>query len=375
MRYGDPQEVGLSAERVARVRGLAERWVADGLTPALVVLAARRGIVFLHEAFGRLGPEPGAPALPLDALFPIASVTKPITATAVMCLVEDGLLGLNRPVQEYLPEFVGEGKEAVMVHHLLTHTAGLDDQAVNAHVPPIPPEAHPAFREFPFAYDLVAGYSAPLSGPPGQEMVYSAYGYNLLDEIVGRVSGEPFAAFATRRVLEPLGMRDTFFAGRGVADRRIVRAPADSVSAVLNGIEVEQFAVGSGGAFSTARDLAVFGEAFLGGGAPILSPASAREMTRNQIRGIAGRYRGESFPEASWGLGWAIGGDVKAPLYPSLLSPHAFGHGGYGGKQLWCDPETGLLCVYLSIGLELHPGSAVVGTCADLFTDAIAAAA
>src|SRR5437899_8825821 len=86
---------------------LAEAWVAEGHTSGLVVLVARRGVVVLHESFGRLSPEPDAPTLPRDALFPIASITKPITATAVMCLIEDGLIGLNRPVQEHVPEYIG----------------------------------------------------------------------------------------------------------------------------------------------------------------------------------------------------------------------------------------------------------------------------
>src|SRR5919197_363814 len=98
LRPGDPEEAGMSAQRVRRIAQLAEGWVDQGITPALVVLAARRGIIVLHEAFGRLTPDPGAPALPRDAIYPFVSITKPITATAAMILVEDGLLGLNRPV-------------------------------------------------------------------------------------------------------------------------------------------------------------------------------------------------------------------------------------------------------------------------------------
>src|SRR5947209_18088488 len=104
------------------------------MTPALVVLVARKGVIVFHEAFGKLTPEPDSPPVPRDAIYPISSISKLFTATAAMILVEDGLLGLNRPVQEYIPEFVGEGKEAVMVHHLLTHTGGIDDEEVAAHV-------------------------------------------------------------------------------------------------------------------------------------------------------------------------------------------------------------------------------------------------
>jgi CubicO group peptidase (beta-lactamase class C family) len=123
--YGDAEEAGMLAARVQHIRRLGAEWVGRGQAAALTMLVARRGVVVLHEAYGWLGPGPDTPPLPLDAVYPLASVTKPITATCALCLVDDGLLGLNRPVQEYVPEFTGDGKDAVMVHHLLTHTSGI----------------------------------------------------------------------------------------------------------------------------------------------------------------------------------------------------------------------------------------------------------
>src|SRR6266568_4225350 len=123
LRPGEPEEVGMSARRVRHVGQLAAGWVAQGITSALVILVARRGVVVLHEAFGRLTPDDNAPPVKRDTIYPLASLTKPITATAAMLLVEDGLLGLQRPVSEYLPEFSGEGKHAVMVHHCGSHPA------------------------------------------------------------------------------------------------------------------------------------------------------------------------------------------------------------------------------------------------------------
>jgi hypothetical protein len=133
LRYGAPDEAGMSSARVRHVAHLAESWVAQGMTPALVVLIARRGIIVLHEAFGRLDPESDSP-LPLDAVFPLGSITKAISAATAMTLVEDGSLGLNRPLSEYLPELVGQGKDAVMVHHLMTHTSGFRDDDVAEHI-------------------------------------------------------------------------------------------------------------------------------------------------------------------------------------------------------------------------------------------------
>ncbi len=133
LRSGAPEEAGMSSARLHRVAQLAGSWVAQGMTPALVVLIARRGIIVLHEAFGRLDPASDS-SLPLDAVFPLGLITKAISAATTLALVEDGILGLNRAITDYLPELVGEGKEAVMVHHLMTHTSGFRDEEVAEHI-------------------------------------------------------------------------------------------------------------------------------------------------------------------------------------------------------------------------------------------------
>src|SRR5512141_3498636 len=97
LQYGTPEEAGLSTRRIGYVKDLAAGWVRQGITPSLVVLAARHGVIALHEAFGVLTPEPDSPPLARDSIYPVASISKPMTATAAMILVEDGRLGLNRP--------------------------------------------------------------------------------------------------------------------------------------------------------------------------------------------------------------------------------------------------------------------------------------
>src|SRR5258706_14708540 len=95
LQTGTPKEAGMSAERIANIANLAANWGAQGITPALSLLVARRGIVVLHEAFGRLTPAPDAPPLQRDTIYPLASLTKTITATAAMIMVEEGRLNLN----------------------------------------------------------------------------------------------------------------------------------------------------------------------------------------------------------------------------------------------------------------------------------------
>lgn len=237
LRYGDPEEAGMSVNRIRHLTQLAQQWIADGVTPTLVVLLARKGVIVLHEAFGKLGPEPHAPPLQRDSIFPLQSLSKPITATLILQLVEDGLLGLNRPVEEYIPEFTGPGKDAVMVHHLLTHTSGLDQEDVQALAAtfigsdrPIydgrdPMFASPAFadvRYFPYLHGI------PLRSPPGVEMRYLGYGYHLLGEIVQRVTGISLATVARKRVFDPLGMSDTTYGFPTAMRERYVRRAPDA---------------------------------------------------------------------------------------------------------------------------------------------------
>lgn len=105
------EQAGVSACGVQRIQTAAAQMVEDNITPAQVIVAARRGIVIVHQANGTLGSEPDAAELAVDTLFPLCSITKLFTATAVMILVEQGKIGLNRPVSDYIPEFTGEGNQ------------------------------------------------------------------------------------------------------------------------------------------------------------------------------------------------------------------------------------------------------------------------
>jgi CubicO group peptidase (beta-lactamase class C family) len=393
---GTPEEAGMSASRVRHIVDLAKGWVAQGITPALVVLAARRGVIVLHEAFGHPTPEGDAPPLPRDAIYPLMSVTKPITATAAMILVEDGLLGLNRPVQWYIPEFVGEGKSSVMVHHLLTHTSGLSDEDLKAYdldplaerkksvqIPPPDETEHPRVHEY-----LWLRHDMPLPQPPGVEMSYSGYGYELLGEIVRRVSGMSLDGFCRKRIFEPLGMLDTHYVVPELARHRVVKRPDDAAYAEwLNAPETQETPSAAGGAFSTAVDMATFGQMFLNhgtyGDARILSPASVAAMTRDQIPGLGARYGGEFFPGASWGFGWSVRGNKKSLAYGEpLQSPKALCHTGAGGVLLWVDPVYEIVGVYFSVlsdsgippGVATPEGSPYVRSCMDLFINAVTAA-
>lgn len=388
LRAGTPKEAGLSPSVVELINKRGKQWIDDGTHSALVLLAARNGIIFLHEAYGLQTPEEDATHLPLDAIFPLASMTKPITTTAAMILVEDGLLGLNRPVREYIPEFEGEGKEKVLVHHLMTHTSGIpnDDDVFsvieerdNAGIEVKPPEEteDPTIHRY-----LHYGLDIPLANQPGRLMVYSSYGIYLIGEIIRRLSGQSLNDFAIERIFTPLGMKDTSYSVPDALKPRIAIRPEEAPHSHFNEADVQERPSPSGGAYSTAMDMAIFGQMFLNEGRygerRIISPAAVRAMTRNQIQGISAQFFDEIFPEGGWGLGWSINLEYKGKLHGEpLVSSLSFLHGGAGGVHLWMDPEPGIVGAYFSIVMKNqvddHRNAPIWN--ADLFVNMISAAA
>jgi CubicO group peptidase (beta-lactamase class C family) len=353
-------------ERVERIGALAKSWVEQGVTPALVVLAARRGVIVLHEAFGRLRPEPDSAPLGVDSIFPLQSITKPITATAAMLLVEDGVLGLNRPVGDYIPELSGAGSEEVLVQHLLTHTSGyIDDPAVYPDVAqkiksgldPRPCEStqHSAVQLY-----LLVSYPLPVSKPPGTEMIYCNMNYMLLGEIIRRLSGRSLHAFARERIFDPLAMKDSNYMVPASHRGRIVKRPSHAPyvqGRLFPGIDsIEEVPFANSGVFGTARDIAAFGQMFLNAGSfgqqRILSRPAVAAMTRNQVSGLSINFLG-SHHNASYGYGWFVDSAERWKYRNGSLSSNgSFSHSGSGGVSFWVDPVNEIVGVYLSVQLR-----------------------
>jgi len=390
LHEGSAVEAGMLPDRIERIRGLAKGWVEQGHTPSLVVLAARRGVIVLHEAFGRLRPEPDTTPLRVDSIFPVSSITKPITATAAMLLVEDGLLGLNRPIRDYLPEISGEGTEDVLVHHLLTHTSGYNDeeiysaltQKIKQGFDPGPCDAtqHPAVHRL-----LSVCYLHPVSKPPGSEMIYCNANYNLLGEIIRRLTGRPLDDFARERIFEPLGMKDSSYVVPKEARARIVKRPSHAPWMQspfgIEGIdsrEREETPWGSSGVFSTANDLAILAQTFLNGGGygrvRILSRPAVAAMTRNQIPGIGTWFGANYRKEASYGYGWSVYSNEKWKYFTGSLPPiGTFAHSGAGGCNLWVDAANEIVGAYLEVEMRITELREHLWNC-DLFQNAVTAA-
>lgn len=372
LRVGKPEEVGMNPDKLKNIEDKAATWIEKGILHSLVFLVARKGIIVTQKAYGRLTGEPNSSPVQLDSLYPIASVTKPITATAAMLLVEDGLLTINRPVSQYIPEFKGEGKEAVCVHHLMTHTSGLTDDHVfpyiesrkgNVELPPMEETQHPNIYEW-----LTMGYDVPLSYKPGERMTYCDYGIQVLGEIIRRVSGKPLEVFAKERIFDPLGMKDTYYVlPRFERDRAAKHPDFGEFSGICTEDHMDTPSA-SGGIYSTVYDMAIFCQMFLNQGVyegkRILSKSTVYQMKRNQISGTPAFWGNEYFEEASWGLCWDIHGFKRAAS--ELWSPEAYSHEGYGGMVIWVDPKYETIGVYFS--------SVLKDNCKDVFNNAIIAA-
>jgi CubicO group peptidase (beta-lactamase class C family) len=402
LREGVPEDVGMDPIRIGLLRELIGGWVKNGDSPTVAVLVARRGVIVLHEAFGVRRHGDPTPTLKPDSIFPIASCSKTITAAAVMCLVEDGLIGLNRPFIDYIPEWaVPDVKwlEEARVADLLSHTSGIDDLelgefiAAAAHrspeVAPPAPGQHPVINQ---RIRLAAG--APLARRPGTAMLYSNFGYVLLGDIVRRVSGLPHWQFVQSRLFEPLGMHDSnFVLPPELRERRVYRAPgmpATEPSPIHRGIdspEYDELGLGSSSATSTARNLAAFLQMLLNrgshGGRQILSRASVAAMTRHQVDNSIPRIMPvlrngkrldiEFLGGGGYGYGFFLfGAGDRFQANGALNSLSAFGHLGYGGACMWADPEREVVGIYLSVSPRFNRDIGVMNS--DLFQNAVNAA-
>ena len=375
---GKASHGGLAAERLARIDGVVSESIAKHELPGAVVLAGRRGKVVFRKAYGNRAVEPFAEPMTVDTVFDIASLTKTVaTATSVMILVEEGKLLLSDPVVRHIPEFAPAGgdRAKVTIEHLLAHRAGL--------LPDDPLALYAGTPEEIFARK----YQEPLKSAPGSQFVYSDVGYEVLGEVVRRVSGERLDRFAEDRIFRPLGMKDTFFNPLLPGEGR-VRAPASPP----HGISISRIAptekrgdhwmrgevhdprayalggvAGHAGLFSTAADLAKFCRMILDGGklgrARILSPSGVEAMTRPRFYGD-GDVRG---------LGWDIA-TAYSKNRGDLFPVGSFGHTGFTGTSLWIDPASESFVVFLSN--RVHPdGKGDVMRLRALVSTVVAAAA
>lgn len=382
----DAERVGMSNERVGWARDLVANHVASGRSPSAVAVVQRHGEVVLAEAFGVRGPH-GAP-LDIDDVWPIASCCKPMTAAVVMSLVEEGRIGINEPVVTYVPELAGPGDDEVLVHHLLTHTAGWESAQMSGRLFEYPLSGKltepPPGRDFVTHLFLSLALDPIRVAPPGAEMQYDNSHYELLAEIVRRETCGTFDAALRSRLFEPLGMtRSAAIVGDDLRPHLVTRAAGLPLGPdgllPFEGPVWESSDSGAAAVHMSATDLAVFGQMFLDGGIHdgqrILAPSTVRSMVTNQIPGTPARFGPNLIPEGSWGYGFTVAQTRPFPYFRGGLLPvGSVLHPGVGGISYWVDFEHEIVGVYFEVITTMSAFNEPVSGIGHRFQDVITAA-
>ena len=354
----DKQEV-----QFARAFELVRNAVGERVFPGASLAVTYRGALIAARGFGRFTYDSAAPEVKADTVFDLASVTKVLATTpTAMILYERGLLHLDAPVAELLPEFASFGppdqsteRRAVTLRMLLAHSSGL-------------PAYVKLFESARTREELFrAACGTRLEAPPGSKAEYSDIGFILFGEILARLAKEPLDVFARREIFTPLGMTRTRFNpppderdkipptenDRAFRHRIIQGEVNDENAHVMGGVS------GHAGLFAPAVDVARFAECMLHEGSPLFQPTTVELFTRREINPLG----------TSRTLGW------DTPSEPSTsgryFSPRSFGHLGFTGTSLWIEPERKLSVTLLSNRIWPDRGSRAIRQVWPLLHDAI----
>lgn len=324
------------AERLAEMDAAIEAAIAEQKCPGGVLWLERNGQSY-HKAFGNRAVEPAREAMTEDTIFDAASLTKVMATTpAIMLLVERGGVDLDAPVHQYLPEFKANGKEAITIRHLMTHTSGLR--------PGIP--ARPDWTGYEKAIEL--GCTEKPLNAAGTVFRYSDINYILLGEVVQRVSGIMLNNFVAEEIYAPLKMLDTAFLPPPSKLARVAPTERLESGEVLRGKVHDPTArrmggvAGHAGLFTTAADMARFARMLLNlgelDGARVFKTETVKLMTAVQSpEGVPTRR----------GLGWDIDSGYSGPR-GKVFPIGSYGHTGWTGTSLWIDPFSQTFVIFLS---------------------------
>ncbi|MBI5876243.1 MAG: beta-lactamase family protein [Chloroflexi bacterium] len=344
-----PESVGLSAERLQAAFAQPQGWLADGTVSAVAAVVARRGRMAGEFYGGRTDAGENGRAVNSSTLFHIASIGKPMTATAVMMLVEAGKVSLDDPLSDYVPQFKGEWRDAITIRRLLTHTSGLPQD-------PGPEITEQVERGSGTDALLKHYHRTRLAAPVGSKVEYSNVGYGMLGLVIEAVSGKPFATFLRERLFAPAGMSEAYLAPPDSTYARIAQVDgvpdAGGTFERFNSRYARTLTNPGGSVIATAGDVAAFFQMFLDGGKAhgraVLAPATTRLMTTNQTTGLRGGIEGfMTWDECAWGLGFDMRAAKRPHFSGEFTSPRTFGHSGVAGTFAWADPERELVCVML----------------------------
>src|SRR4051812_15938432 len=365
-----PEQVGLSSARLERLAAVIRQDVERKLIPGAVVTIARAGRVGYAEAFGFRDREAQAP-MTADAIFRIASMTKPMTSVAAMMLAEEGRLEIAAPVANYIPEFANltvgiertKPQRVMTVQDLLRHTSGLTYAQFGDSPVQMLWRDVKLMDEGQTNAELVGKLAGlPLMFEPG-----TIWEYSMSTDVLGRVveiaSGMSLGEFFATRITGPLGMRDTGFGAAGERAARIAEPQADPASGqrppMRNVRQPGRWESGGGGAVSTASDYLRFCQMLLNSGdldgVRILAPKTVALMASDHLPpgvgyGETARARFGALapvPEMGYGfgLGFAVRNDPGRSPVPGSVGEYFWG--GVTGTYFWIDPREQLIAVLM----------------------------
>ncbi|HWD40113.1 MAG TPA: exo-beta-N-acetylmuramidase NamZ domain-containing protein [Fimbriimonas sp.] len=316
--------------------------ITEGRLPGAVLLIGHDGHVAYEKAYGNRSVEPDVEPMTEDTIFDCASLTKVIATTScLMKLYEQGKFRLNDPVTEYLPEFQG-GHSPITLRNLMTHFSGLKPDVA----------LKPEWRGYETGIHLAE--TTPPETHPGTEHIYSDINFELLGEIVHKLSGETLDQYAHDVVFAPLGMKDTMFNPPASLIPRIAPTEHEAPGKpVLRGVVHDPTArymggvAGHAGLFSTASDLSRFAQMMLNGG----ELDGVRVFSRRTIKKFTEPQTPLDQPILR-GLGW----DIDSPYSSNrgeLFPIGSYGHTGFTGTSIWIDPYSKSYVILLANAV--HP--------------------
>ena len=377
-----PENVGLSAQRLSRIDKVMEDYVADNRVAGIITLVARHGKVAYLKSFGMADIKADKP-MTTDAIFRIASMSKPVTCTAIMMLHEEGHFLLDDPVSKYIPEFKNPrvlvddlltklklrktvpAKREITIRHLLTHTSGIGYSVFNSRLRPIYRKA--GVPDIPVPTDSTIGDKVkilaglPLAHHPGEDQTYGL-SIDVLGYLVEVISGMALDEFFKERIFEPLRMKDTYFFLPEEKVSRLatlyepvedggLKAYPDSVverkhllfSAGFPYEGSNTYFSGGTGLCSTVSDYVRFLQLLLNGGeldgVRLLSRKSVELMTINQIGELA---------SPGWGDGFGFNAVTDLGRSGAIGSKGKYGMGGIFSTRCWVDPDEELITIFMT---------------------------
>jgi len=363
---GKADDLGFAPDRMPRIREAVQKHVDAGEVSGVVTLVARRGKIAHFEAYGLQDLESKKP-MPKDGIFRLASMSKPITAAAVMMMIEEGKVRLTDPVSRFMPEFKGakvavakpgartefdvvSANRDITIRDLLTHGSGLMSGGLgNAVAPQRGPN------------DTLATYipklgAVPLDFQPGTLWRYSGTaGFDVLGRIVEIVSGQPLDQFLKQRLFDPLGMKDTGFSARPDNQARLVtlyqRGADGTLTKAANqiGLSSTTYFAGSGGMVTTAEDYAQFAQMLLNGGElngrRYLGSRTVQLMSTNHTGDLVNGQFGRPAAGMGFGLGVQI---VEDPAMAGLRqSKGSWGWAGAYGTNVNIEPLEKMVTIIM----------------------------